>query len=258
MMADRVPNRVPYPPLILALVPLASLWFYLSMTPFAGDPCYHCFVDSRRVFGMPNFADVFSNLPFLVVGLLGLRHWMREPPLLGRRSWLVFHLGVIGVAFGSGYYHWDPDDASLVWDRVPMTLAFIGLSLAMLSELVHPSFDRYLLVPALVLGAGSVFYWYGKEDLRPYLWVQTLPILIVPTTLVVFKLRYSHRRYLLYAVFFYLAAKYCESHDREVFEFFGFNLSGHTLKHLFAATGCGMIVLMLQRRHMVNPPSTPR
>ncbi len=247
-MVETFPNRVPHRPLILALIPSASLAFYLSLTPFAGDPCYHCFADARPALGVPNFADVLSNLPFLIVGIFGLKHWKAHRPSDGRYSWLVFHLGVIGVAIGSAYYHWNPNDATLVWDRLPMTLAFIGLSLAMMAELVHPAFDRHPLMPALLIGTGSVIYWYTMQDLRPYLWVQTLPLLVVPTTTAVFPKRFTHRRYLIFAVAFYLGAKMAERHDSNVFEILGGSISGHTIKHLLAAGGCAMIVIMLYRR----------
>ena len=234
--------------LALALVPVASLVFYLSMSPFAGDPCYHQFADARPLLGIPNFLDVLSNLPFLLVGLVGIRAWIRQPPSEAPLSWLTFHLGVAGVAIGSSYYHLNPFDATLVWDRLPMTLGFVGLSLAMIAEAVHPSFDRHPLFPALLLAFASVFYWYLMHDLRLYLWVQTLPLLLIPAVLVLFPDRYTHQSYLIYALILYAGAKLTEANDRQIFELLGGQVSGHTIKHLLAAGACCSIVLMLQRR----------
>ena len=257
-MERTLPNRLPQRPLILAFIGLGSFAFYMSLAPFAGDPCYHNFADARPLLVIPNFADVISNLPFLFVGIFGLRHWLRHRPTEAPYSWLAFHLGVAGVAIGSAYYHWNPTDATLVWDRLPMTVAFVGLSIAVLSELVHPAFDRHPLAPALLLGVGSVFYWYNAQDLRPYLWVQTLPLLIVPTTTVVFPKRYTHRRYLLFALAFYIAAKVGENKDDEIFSLLGGVVSGHTLKHLLAACGCALIVIMLHKRRPVTADEPAR
>ena len=231
-----------------AFVALASLAFYMSLAPFAGDPCYHDFADARPFLGIPNFFDVVSNLPFLIVGIAGFRVWRRQRPAEAPQSWLAFIVGVTGVAFGSAYYHWDPSDATLVWDRLPMALGFMGLTVAMMAEMIRPAFDRRLLLPALLLGCASVFNWYFRQDLRPYLWVQTLPLLIVPTTSVVFAKRYSHQSYLLSAIAFYVAAKLAEKHDRTLFTLLGQSVSGHTIKHLLAASACGLIVIMLHKR----------
>jgi hypothetical protein len=236
----------------LALIPAASLVYYLSMSPFAGDPCYHQFADARKFIGIPNFLDVLSNLPFLLVGIAGIWTWTKHPPAEAPFSWLTFHLGVTCVALGSSYYHWNPYDASLVWDRLPMTLGFVGLSLAMIAETVHPAFDRHPLLPALLLAFSTVFYWYLMHDLRLYLWVQTLPLLLVPAVVFLFPGGYTHQAYLFYALILYAAAKFAEAYDRQIFELLGGRISGHTIKHLLAAGSCLVIVLMLRRRQVTG------
>lgn len=45
-------------------------------------------------------------------------------------GWTAFFLGVASTAFGSAYYHLKPDDARLVWDRLPVRvfqLSFAGI-----------------------------------------------------------------------------------------------------------------------------------
>ena len=46
----------------------AAFWF----SPIPQDPAYHGFADRRTLFGIPNFWNVFSNLPFVLVGAFGL------------------------------------------------------------------------------------------------------------------------------------------------------------------------------------------
>jgi hypothetical protein len=86
--------------------------------------------------GVANFLNVASNLPFLTVGVLGLKSLFRhgavgpQGPVQERAErWplLVLFAGVLLTAFGSAYYHLAPDNDRLVWDRLPMTVAFMRL-----------------------------------------------------------------------------------------------------------------------------------
>lgn len=127
---------------------------------------YHNFADQRPWLGIPNFGDVASNLAFAVAGIWGLvflcsRHG-RERFIDPHERWayvLVF-LGLLLTAFGSGYYHTAPDHARLMWDRLPMTLAFMGLVSAMISERLGVPAGFYLLPVLLFIGAGSVVAWW--------------------------------------------------------------------------------------------------
>src|SRR5262249_60865600 len=114
---------------------------------------------------VPNFADVVSNAPFLIVGLAGI-----VLGACGRLTgysicWFTFFLGVSMVSVGSGYYHWHPNNDSLVWDRLPMTVGFIGLFMALVSESGHPKLVTIFLFTGLMLVAGSCIYWYLIYDL---------------------------------------------------------------------------------------------
>ena len=83
------------------------------------------------MFGIDNFFDVISNLGFLIVGMVGLVIVFGGRAQFEFRSerwpYAVFFLGVLLTALGSGYYHLAPDNESLFWDRLPMTIAFMGL-----------------------------------------------------------------------------------------------------------------------------------
>ena len=160
---------------------------------------------------------------------------------------MVF-LGIAAVGFGSAYYHWNPNNARLVWDRLPMTIAFMGLVVALLSEHVRPRIERVWLVPTLVVGFASVLYWHYTDDLRAYIWVQAAPFLLVACALALFRGSYSHQRYLIYAVVFYAMAKIAEYYDVNIYLLSQQLLSGHSLKHLLAGVGAGFLYLMLTRR----------
>ena len=172
------------------------------------------------------------------------------------RAWTVFFLGVALVFFGSAYYHWRPNNATLVWDRVPMTIAFMGLLVALVSEHAGAELERKLLAPAVTVGIASVAWWAYTDDLRVYVWVQAAPLLAIIFVLIAYAGRHSHRAYLAYALACYVLAKAAEFQDREIYALTSQTVSGHTLKHLLAAIAILFIYLMLRRRKEI-PPEVP-
>jgi len=173
--------------IIIALV-VTALTF--TFPPISQDPAYHNFADKRGWLGIPNFGDVMSNLPFLFFGFMGLGAANLARPgmftMTGERiPWKVFFLGTFLVGFGSGYYHWEPNNHTLVWDRLPMTIAFMSFFSVVVMERLNEKSGLVLLPILLIAGAASVFYWdhtelLGNGDLRPYALVQFLPMLLIP------------------------------------------------------------------------------
>ena len=254
---DRMdPARQPHPGRIAALVllvlgPLA--WLMLGHgAPIAQDPGYHVFADDRTCLGVANFGNVASNLLFLLAGAAGARGCWRHRSGAWR-SWLVFFTGVALVFFGSAYYHDAPGDHTLVWDRLPMTVAFMGLFAALLSEHLDARREPALLAAALLTGIFSVFWWRLSGDLRPYIWVQAAPLLAIPYVIAAFPGRHTHRYYLLYGVGLYALAKAAELLDHMIYAYTGAVISGHSLKHLLAAAAALSVWRMLQRRQSLTP-----
>jgi hypothetical protein len=193
---------------------------------------------------------VASNLPFLIVGLAGLFAFrMPMPGVLPvlRPAYLTFFLGTILVAFGSGYYHWSPSNETLVWDRLPMTISFMAFFPILIGEQIRPELGARLLAPLLIAGVLSVVYWRITDDLRPYVLVQFLPIVLAPLLLLLFPSALT-RVWLLWVVLAtYAIANILESFDAAVFNFLQV-VSGHSLKHVIAALGTYFIVLAATRR----------
>ena len=157
--------------------------------PIAQWDSYHAFADQRGVWGIPNAADVLSNLPFALAGLWALLAFRSAPHAGARLPWQAFALALVATAAGSAAYHWAPHNASLAFDRLPIAWACAALLCALLAERrdarwAHPA----VLATALVLASASVALWWsselaGRSDLRAYLFVQFLPMLIVPAAL---------------------------------------------------------------------------
>jgi hypothetical protein len=231
---------------LLVIAPLGIL--FAAVPPIAQDPAYHALADARTFLGVPHFANVMSSAAFLLAGLLGLRLCLGRGIVGATRAWTVFFLGVALVAFGSAWYHLDPTDDTLMWDRVPMTVSFMALFAALISEHLRPDIERALLRGALVVGIFGLGWWHYTGDLRPYVWVQFTPLLALVFVVIAFPARYSHRGYLIPGVLLYALAKAAEIEDAAIFAASGGAISGHTLKHLLAAAAPYCVYLMLRRR----------
>src|SRR5436190_1533809 len=136
-------------PVISAVLFLSSsfMWtFYDRAMLIQQDQLYHAFADQRTLLGIPHFWNVVSNLPFAVVGVMGL---LKFRDVASR----TLFFGVLLVTFGSAYYHLAPDDARLVWDRLPMTVAFMAL-LAIALRL-----RTWGLMALVAFGIASVGWW---------------------------------------------------------------------------------------------------
>ncbi len=216
--------------------------------PVAQDTAYHDFADRRGMGGIPNALDVLSNLPFVIFGVYGLcLVWTRRERLEDRYPmYLVFFFGVFLTGIGSAYYHWEPNNATLMWDRLPMAISFMGFFAAIFSERINSGLGRRLFPWLVAIGIGSVLYWHWLDDLRPYIVVQFGTMLALPAILIAH--RQSGDKWLWLAFGFYLLAKLLEAADVPVFALSGDLVSGHSLKHLAASLAPIMILLGLGLR----------
>lgn len=238
----------------------AALVAMLLAPSIPQDPGYHQFADQRAWLGIPNFWKVVSNLPFVLVGWAGVREFIGRSPRGAlaalRPAYVTFFVGIALIGPGSAYYHWAPDNASLLWDRLPMTIAFMAFLTLIIGEYISSEAGRAMLWPLVIAGVASVVYWAvtessGHGDLRPYGLVQFLPMLLIPLILLWFRPKLSGSGYIWAMLLAYLAAKLAEWLDEPVFRLLA-PLSGHSLKHLLAASGTYSIVLAVRRRRPLD------
>lgn len=94
---------------LVLLITLGAVVALLNHGPISQTLSYHGFADRRVIWGIPNFFNVFSNIAFVLVGLLGLYKTSGRDRIKiiteNRVSYKVFFIGVALVGVGSGYYH---------------------------------------------------------------------------------------------------------------------------------------------------------
>jgi len=156
-----------------------------------------------------------------------------------RLAYPVLCAAVVLVAFGSAWYHLAPSDARLVWDRAPMTVAFMALLALVFGDGVSERAGKRMLWPLVIAGLASVAWWHLSEqrdhgDLRPYALVQFLPMAMIPLILILFGAGRLRTPLLWAALCAYVLAKLAEHFDAETLTLTGF-ISGHSVKHLLSA-----------------------
>ena len=238
--------------------------------PIPQPEAHHQFADQRTLQRIPNALNVLSNLPFFLVGWLGLSFLRRGPTrdpdgpfrpgahtafesLRERPAYVLFFGGVLLTTFGSGFYHLRPSTSRLFWDRLPMALGFTAFFAAMIAERISIYWSRMLLLPLVFAGIASVVMWrisedQGRGDLRFYLFVQLFPMVALPLMMLLFKPRYSRGFEIFVVVVVYGGAKLLEHFDQQVWDATSHAVSGHTLKHLAAALAGYVVLDMLKKR----------
>jgi len=226
----------------------ASLAALLLLPPISQNQGYHQFADVRTVLGIPNFWNVVSNIPFIAVGAAGLTRCR------GDAATTAIFGGIFLTGFGSAYYHWSPNDHTLFWDRLPMTLAFMGILVGAIGERVSAKAAAILLAPLLAMGVLSLLLWRWDGDLRLYGWVQFFPLATLPLMFLLLPPKYTGTGYWIAAAALYVLAKLLEQLDAEIYSI-GHVVSGHTLKHLMAAAACFAVLRYFQTRRPVADAS---
>ena len=238
---------------ILILLTVCSIFLLFSFTRTGQDSSFHNFADQREIFHVPNFYNVVTNLPFVIIGVIGLLFFLqREGVNTHSLAYLILFVGVIGIGYGSAWYHYHPENSSLVWDRIPMTVTFMSYFSIIVRRYVNRRLGSFILFPLLILGVVSIYYWYmteqnGNGDLRLYAWVQFYPMLCIPLILFLYPASKSVRLKIISIILIYAIAKIAERADEVIFNFHQI-ISGHSLKHLLASISVLLILLTLKEK----------
>ncbi|WP_223033713.1 ceramidase domain-containing protein [Hanstruepera marina] len=230
---------------ILTAIGLVLILVFV-FNPIQQNQTYHAFCDSNEHFGIPNFWNVITNLPFLIIGCFGLLK--NRTIQQNKLQYLTFFVGIVLVSIGSAYYHINPSDKSLVWDRLPMTFVFMALVSIVISDFFNQRTGNMLLIPLLVLGITSILVWNFTGDLRLYAFLQFYPMLAIPIILLCNKSKICINLKYWMLLLFYGVAKGLEYFDCSIYKLSN-GVSGHALKHMFSAIGLLVFIMLIRKTY---------
>ena len=226
---------------------------------------YHQFADRETLLSIPNFLNVVSNLAILLSGLVGMLFVWRcycsptQQSFVSKAAcwpYFIVFFSVAMISFGSAYYHWAPDNETLLWDRLPIAIGVTALFVAALMERVSVKVGLWALPILVVLGVASVLYWYwteklGAGNLNYYIVVQFYSLLLIILLGMFFSSNYTRGGDIYQVIALYAVGKVAETFDQAIYDF-GQIVSGHTIKHLLAAVAIYLIVRMLRKRRVLQ------
>ncbi len=225
---------------VISLLFIFDIWF---VKPIPQDLQYHQFADQLTLLGIPNFWNVASNLPFILVALYGFwkistSNSIKFGSLYFYQAWTAL-VGIFLTGFGSAYYHVNPNNSTLFWDRLPLTLSFMAFFSIVIAKYLSHRAAKILFVPLLAIGVISIAYWdyterLGHGDLRLYALVQFLPIIVIPLILILYSNKSRMTLHLWCTLVFYGLAKLLEYFDKTIFDILSV-MGGHAFKHVVAA-----------------------
>lgn len=236
----------------VAALTLVLLFALRGVLPHRDIPGYGDFADDAG--STFHARNVLSNVGLLLAGAAGVVWAMRHRRELGDDVAAAMTLfgGVVLTAFGSAYFHLTPLDGgalnrfTLLWDRLPMTVALAGLLALVLRDRVFHRPNRFALPLLALAGIGTVVYWYWSQDLYPYAFFQFYAAAGTLLMIVTLRPSYTEAGYVAASVILFGLAKVFEDFDRAIHEHWG--IGGHPLKHVAGAIAVVTILLWLAKR----------
>ncbi|MDE2593823.1 MAG: hypothetical protein KGL57_06260 [Burkholderiales bacterium] len=238
--------------LMLAMA-LAAMVGLIAWGPVVLVSHMHHFADRRTWHGIPNAVNVWSHLPLIPIGIWGLWRVSCLPATERLRGiWFWFFVCQLLATLGGMVYHWAPSDTSFIWDQVPKSAASTLFALAFLAEradrrLGHANAIATGLIASLL---GGIWWLYtlgldGVGDLRPLMWLEMMPVLLVATGAWTLNGHLLTRHDWMRSQLSFVLAQALDWGDRWFFEATGQAISGHSLRHLALAACCGWVAYRL-------------
>lgn len=242
---------------VIPALALLCVMVLLILGPIKQDQHYHNFADKRTLWNIPNFLNVVTNLPFLIVGLMGLQSAALIRVQKLKQIITTLFIGFLLLTIGSSYYHMYPQNNTLFYDRLPMVIIFMSFFSFFIYDCIDGRIGFRAFIILNAVGILSVVYWlisekFGYGDLRWYGLVQFYPIIAIPLILILYKPPFNYWKEILPIFLFFLLAKISEQFDKELYLVLNYSVSGHSLKHLFMAIAGYITVLLTRRRFNIE------
>lgn len=246
--------------LLFSSVLIGTLFF---VHPIHQNLSYHNFAEQRFLVGIPHWGDVITNLSFAIAGVLLLAFKNNIECYPGQKNvFYLFIFSCIALCLGSGYYHYNPNNYGLLWDRATMLLGFalILLDTAIRYNIIS---HKNLLIKIFLmelLFLITLFPWVYFDRLELYVLAQFFVMSVMPLLAIknYLEQKVSHNglltnknamhQHILYMFLFYSLAKFFEHYDVLFYNLIGF--SGHSIKHI-----CYAIALYMFGRDILKKAS---
>lgn len=244
-----------------------STWTCLFLVSFIAQllgvltklsPTENLFADLRTLCGIHNIGDVLSNLSFMVVGFYAIAHLIKNDSR-DINMWLIA-LGSLAVGLGSAYYHANPSNNRLLWDRLPMSIVFSGIFMYSVNalDLIKKVNYKVASLAYLLFSVSTVLIWYvGFKThinlIAPYVFLQFggMVLIITLSVMALFEKKIQLAKTLFAIIFCYAIAKVFEHFDFQIFTMLNHLISGHSIKHLVSALAIFIWFKMLKKQTFV-------
>lgn len=238
--------------LMLAMA-LAAVVGLVAWGPVGLVPHMHHFADEGWWLGVNNGTNVLSHLPLVPIGIWGLWRVSRLPlhePL--RWIWGWFFVCQMLATLGGMFYHLAPGDAAFIWDQVPKSAACSLFAFAFLAERIDRRCGNAAAIALALIAALLAGIWWlyslhhdGVGDLRPLIWLEMLPVLLVATGAWTLSGHLLSRQDWMRSQISFAVAQTVDWADREVFEWTHQVIGGHSVRHLALAACVGWVAYRL-------------
>lgn len=235
--------------LVLSSILVGTLFF---VHPIHQDLSYHHFAEQRFLVGIPHWGDVITNISFAISGLFLLKFKNNQEYYPGQKMlFYCFVFACVALCLGSGYYHYNPNNYGLLWDRATMLL---GFALILIDTAIRYNIFTYKnlfikIVLIEVLFLITLLPWVSFDRLELYVLAQFFVMSVMPLLAIKNYLEKGNMyQHILFMFLFYSLAKFFEHYDVLFYNLIGF--SGHSIKHI-----CYAIALYMFGRNILKKAS---
>jgi hypothetical protein len=218
---------------IIFLFAISAITFLLFKGQITQISNYHNFADTVYFCEIPNFKNVVSNLFFLLAGLYAILYKDKYAKAMGACLFMLFA--------GSVYYHLNPNDQTLIGDRLFIAAFFSMLFiriLTILNIIGDCSTTKNVSILYVIVATMSVIVWQLTGDLRMYAFAQFFPLVCLVCLIPYAWVHYRKQAIaMVLLIVSYAIAKVFEFHDYELMTMTNGWISGHTAKHTVAGLG---------------------
>lgn len=250
---------------LLGAMVLASGIGVLALGPVSAVADAHRLTDPRTPLGLRNGWSLLLQLPLLAAALLGGLCALRSAAQAHmRRAWMAFFALAALATLGSMADHLAPSVGGYVLAKVPTASACAMLMAIFLAERITLRWvGRVPLFLAAASGPIGALLWLASEasrghpDYRLLLWLEHLPLLLVPLGVWSLPSRGLRSSHWIAALLWFASAELIDWADLPIWSASGGVVSGHALHHLPLAACLLSLAWAFARSSSSREPSLP-